>query len=173
MAPLFSIRRFRAVIACIFVASILTVIVCDVVCGFGRTLLYTNQGTFTSVAHPKEIAKNGHHEHGESHDHDHSHHHNGEAEDPQELTNHSHSTSSSEEDDCCEDMTNQLFKSLFNDQQSFVIKAPAQVFILLDVLSSQSDLTPIDYVNTLRVPPKISFSPQGNRLRILLSSFLI
>lgn len=172
MIPLVSIRRFRAVIACIFAASILTVIACDIVCGFGYTLLVTNQGTFASASHPKEIAKNGHHEHGESHDHDHSHHH-GEAEDPQELTSHSHSTSSSEEDDCCEDMTNLLFKSLFKDQDSFIVNVPAQVFILLDVLSSQSDLTPIDYVNPLRVPPKISFSTTGNSLRILLSSFLI
>lgn len=175
MTPLVSIRCFRAIIAFIFAASILTVIACDVVCGFGYTLLFTNQGTFTSVPHPKEITKNGHHEHGESndHDHDYSHHHHGEAEGPQALTSHSHSTSSSEEDDCYEDMTNQLFKSLFNDQQSFLIKAPAQVFILLNVLGSQPDLVPIDYVNPLRIPPKISFSPPGNQLRILLSSFLI
>jgi hypothetical protein len=170
MLPLVSIRRYRAIIACIFAAAILTVIACDIVCGFDRTFISANHGTFASLSHQKEIAKSGHHQHDESHDHNHRH---GDAEDPQVLTNHSHSTSSSEEDDCCEDMTNQLFKSSFKDQETLIIKAPAQAFVLLDVLYSQPRLIVTDYSNPVRVPPKIYFNLTGNRLRILLNSFLI
>ncbi|HRJ29804.1 MAG TPA: hypothetical protein PLV21_03710 [Cyclobacteriaceae bacterium] len=171
MAPLVSIRRFRAVIACIFAASILTVIVCDVVCGFGRTLLFTNQGNFASVVHPKEIAKSGHHQHGDSHDS--NHHHHDEAEDPQGLTTHSQSTSSSEKDDCCEDMTSLLFKSLFKNSDEQIFEIPLQGFILLHWTYNQTILIADNYTNLVQVPPKIFPNLGGIRLRIQLSSFLI
>jgi hypothetical protein len=158
-----TIRKQKKSIAIVFATSILAVIACDLFCSVDPygSMEMMNQ---LAVANDMDDVMS-HHQHAESPNHHAS---------PQDITSHSHSIPTTEQDDnCCEDMTNQFYKSLYNGNDVNIIKAPVHSFILLAVIYNDHFFSSSQYSNPFGIPLKIPPDSNGNYLRILISSFLI
>lgn len=165
MMALDTIRNYRNLVALFFAMSILAVTACDIVCSFDRT-----HHNLVSTSYAVDGGKKHNHNKDESHnDHASSDHAS-----TKDITGHSHSSSSEEQDDdCCEDVTDQFYKSLFNTSNSGIVKSPVNAFILITALNNYYLASSSSYLNPpgdiFAIPPNLS----GNHLRILYSSFLI
>lgn len=169
MTALNTIRNYRNSIAIIFAVSILAVTACDIMCSVDRSASWSTNNTLATSSHVMDGGKKHNHKH--DHKQDESHNHQASAKD---ITGHSHSSSSEDQDDdCCKDVTDQFYKSLFNGSDSGIVKAPVNAFILLTVLNNYHLVSSGSYLNSpgniFAIPP----NPSGNHLRILISSFLI
>ncbi len=158
MNILTTIRHIKGIIALIVAASILEVTVCDVLCG-----------EECSPVSKHELTLNEDHQQSNE-----SGHHKQDLNTEQSPASHFHQpSSSSEKDDCCEDITNQFYKSLFSGSDSGSVKAPLHTFILLTVLSNYHLVSSGSHLNSsgniFTIPPNLP----GKYLRILINSFLI
>ena len=163
MIHLASIRHFKKTIAITFAISILAVIACDVICSLDRTSPFARQNALLLASVKTERIKKDHH----AHDHHHQ-------SDPGTTPDHSHDSSSDNQDNCCEDITNQFYQSLFKTNDATILKTPALSLILITELTNYKYLsTTKEYSNPEPTPPKIPPKIPGNYLRILMSSFLI
>ncbi len=165
MTRLAPIRHFKKIIAITFAISILAVIACDFVCSVDRTLLLNRKSHLQLASSQAEDTENNH----QRHDHaQHDHHDSGATHD------HSHDSASDDQDNCCDDITNQFYQSLFKANDTTIAKTPGPTLIFLSVLSDYKYLIATEeYLNAEYIPPKIPPKTTGNYLRILISSFLI
>lgn len=162
-----TIRKRKSAIAYLFAISILAITTCDIVCSIDRTSMAgANKHDLLALNHHVDGAKSKHHQHDEyqrPHSHD-----NEVAEQPHAGAH------NDQDDDCCKDITNQFYNSLFNGGDVSIVKAPLHAHILLAVVIHHYRLlSSVQYVNPLGVLLKIPPNSVGHRLRILISSFLI
>ena len=163
MIHLASIRHFKKTIAITFAFSILAVIACDVICSLDRIFPFARQNALLLASVKTESIKKDHHEH--------DHHHQSA---PGTTPVHSHDSSSDSQDNCCEDITNQFYQSLFKTNDATISKTPTQSFILITELTNYKYLSrTVEYSNPEPTRPKIPPKITGNYRRILMSSFLI
>lgn len=160
MTRLAPIRHLKKIIAITFALSIVAVITCDFICSVDRTLLLSKQKNSLLTSIKPEDTKTNH----QKHDHH----------DPGAAHDHSHDPASGNQDNCCDDITNQFYQSLFKANDATILKTPAPTFIFLSVLSDYKYLlAAAEYLNAGHLPQKIPPKTTGNYLRILISSFLI
>ena len=167
MTHLTPIRQFSRMIAVTFATSILAVVACDFICGLDPTFAFNCQNHL-SPAHAETVcAKKIHH--GQNHDHLHQ-------SGPETTVPHSHDHSSDEHSngDCCEDLTNQFYQSLFKTNDAANSNIPMPAVVLFTALTPYKYLLiEEEYQNSLRIPPKRPPPSAGGYIRILISSFLI
>jgi hypothetical protein len=164
MTALNTIRNGKKSIGLIFAVSILAVTACDVFCSIDRSgaLVIANPH---AESHHVRSAGQQHHDHDKSHNQHRA---------TKEIAEHSHpSSSTGQGDNCCKDITNQFYKSLFKGSDASVIKAPAQILIFMAVIDRNHDLSSIYTCTSFTSPLKVPTNLAGNHLRILISSFLI
>ena len=167
MIPLAPIRQFRKIIAITFSFSILAVVACDFICGLDPTFAFNWQNHLSLAPAETVNVKKIHH----GHDHDHLH-----QSLPETATAHSHDHSSDGNDngDCCEDLTNQFYQSLFKTNDAANLNIPTPSVVLFTALTNYRYLLiEEEYQNSLRIPPKRPPPSAGGYIRILISSFLI
>lgn len=165
MMALNTIRNHKNSIALIFAISILAVTACDIVCSIDRSASWSTHNNLATSTHAMDGGKEHNHKQDKSHNHHTS---------TKDITGHSHSSSSEDQDDdCCKDVTDQFYKSLFNTSNSGIVKSPVNAFILITVLNNYHLVSSSSYLNPrgdiFAIPPNLS----GNHLRILYNSFLI
>lgn len=147
-----------------FAASILAITACDILCSVDRSGSMRMEHPLT--ASNDNFSSNKHHQ---NHDQHQKHQTNVKDIASQNLSQ----SSKSHDDDCCKDVTNQFYKSLFNGDDLNIAKASAQNYILLILVKNYHLLTSVHYQNPFRVVFKAPPNSTGNYLRILIGSFLI
>lgn len=162
MTRLTLIRKYKGAIAYIFALSVLAVTACDVVCSIDRTSRLVKGHVVSADRHSHK--ESHHHSHKDGHHHQHG----------TDISDHSHSDSpASQDDNCCEDITKQFYKSLFNGFSTASVKAPIQVLVLVAVIDHYQLFDTIEYAVPLQFPRKITPDDSGVALRIRINSFLI
>lgn len=158
MNILATIRRLKGIIAIIVAASILEVTVCDVLCG--AECSPASKHELTSNEDPHQTNKSGHHKQ--------------DLNDQETPSSHFHQPStSSEKDDCCEDITNQFYASLFKAKESSILITPVQDAVYYLVLDVDKQFAISNQIVSIDMPMKVPRPSIGTHLRILISSFLI
>ena len=168
MTQLKTIRKFKCSITVCVVLSFALVMGCDLFCDLGLISFSFPRTVAVSVSHNHE---EGRHDSGHRHDKQHSHSahdHNSTADNQAE---------SSEEEGCCDDLTQRFYSSLTSNTAINTALVPVQAFNVLAALSHEhvpAVLLPINFVNTKfehlpNGPPGTS----GQVIRVFISSFLI
>jgi hypothetical protein len=154
MIPLASIRHYKKIVTFALAISILAAIGCDTVCKSTRLSTTPLNSVLVEPHHHRKELKGHHHADQESHDH-------------------SHHSNSQDTDNCCKDITNQFYQSLFKNNEVTIIKAPAFTVDFFVAPAYYHDLYLVDSLTSVQAPPKIPPEITGSYLRILMSSFLI
>ncbi len=166
MVQLKTIRKFKCPIAICGILAFAIVISCDLFCDLGLISFSFPQPAVISTGHDHE-------DHHAGHDQSRQHNHVGHDHDP--MAN--HHDQSSDEEGCCDDLTQRFYSSLTNSPANSTTLVHAQLFKVLSALFFEHasvvlnaiDLSHTKFQHLPNGPPGIS----GQVLRVLISSFQI
>ena len=167
MVRLKTIRKFKCAIAIWGILAFVIVIGCDLFCDLGLISFSFPQPVVISADHNHED------HHSDGHHHGNQHNHGGHDQDP--VTN--HHDQSSDEEDCCDDLTQRFYASLRSNPTNNTALAHVQLFKVLSSLFFEDvpaffiaiNLVHTEFQHLPHGPPGIS----GQVIRVLISSFLI
>lgn len=161
MIPFAPIRHYSKTIAITFAISILALIGCDALCSMNCAQFPDTLNTAFASA-KKESNKKTHRDHV-------CHQHSGSATTSDDLCN----ASLEDQHNCCCEVVNQFYQSLFKTNNSTVLKTITRSSIFtIELPIYKHLLIAIEYLKLERIPPKILII-EGDYLRIMMSSFLI
>lgn len=156
MVRLKTIRKFKCPIALCGIMVFAIVVGCDLFCDLGLISFSLPQRVVISAGHSHDDNHNGDHDHGAKAD---------------------HNSQSTDEENCCDDLTQRLYASLTNNTTSNTTPVYVQLFKVLSTLLFEYApvvLNPINLSHTKfqhlpNGPPGIN----GQVLRVLIRSFQI
>ena len=167
MVRLKTIRKFKCPIALCGIIVFAVVVGCDLFCDLGLISFSIPQLTVTSSGHSHGDHHDDSHRQGKQHNHgDHDH-----------GVKADHNSQSSDEENCCDDLTQRFYASLTNNTTNNTSPVQVQLFkVLFTLLFEYAPIVinPIDLGHTKvqhlpNGPPGIN----GQVLRILINSFQI
>ncbi|HNP16940.1 MAG TPA: hypothetical protein PKL31_00795 [Fulvivirga sp.] len=150
------LHKRKEYIVILLLTGFISVFVCDALCDFG----VISWGNYSAVVnktdtHPKKAHDHDHHDTNTDHHHDNKHSHDG-----------------NEEDECCDEVVNNLYASLIKyELKQIPVETPVfhvlyQVYAVdFETENFNQQLLPFLYTN---LPPPLS----GNHIRIFIQSFL-
>lgn len=170
MISLKTIRKFRCPFVICIVLSIALVFGCDFLCDLGVVSF--------SVPHPSPVAVSSGHSH-EDMDDEHSSNHHDSKKDAHDHGDAEHSHESTDEEGCCDDLTQQFYSSLVSTsgaQNTFLVHSG--VHKLINILAF-GDLIEFGVKGNIPLRSKFEHKPNGppgivgQNIRVLYCSFLI
>jgi hypothetical protein len=170
MTGLQTMRKFRCPFGICVILSIALVFGCDLLCDLGLVSI--------SAPHPSPITVSSGHSH-EDMDDDHSSNHHDSKKDSHDHGDAEHSHESTDEEGCCDDLTQQFYSSLVSTsgtQNTFLVHS--EVHKLISILAV-SDLIESSVEGNIPLRSKFEHKPNGppgstgQNIRVLYCSFLI